>query len=223
MGSVVPGFAGDLTERRLRRDVGDLDVRPGSPGGAGYDDQVVEVLRDSVALLSDVVDGYFDDIADVEGVGILGPGSLPDHDRPACTACLADEDEGPVLLVDVGIGPAALGTDDVGLSVVPDLLVDVVGVDLRFENYPAVLEGTGGSELLQQVLEEVLGIPPDLVGDVDEVPEDGDLSFLDDVQLGQLEPLVGLDGLGELLFSPVEHCQVIVRVHVVAFYNLLYK
>ena len=111
-------------------------------------------------------------------------------------ACLALEHEGPVLPDHLGVGQAALGADDVGLGVDLDLVVDDRGVDLGLEDGPASLDVPGCSELLEQELEDVLGVAPQLVGDIDEVPEDGDLTLLEDVQLGDLEPLVVLDGLG---------------------------
>ena len=135
--SVVHGLGGDLPEGGLRRDVGDLDVGPGASGGPRDDDQIVHVLPYSVTFLSDVVDGHFDDVSGAEGVGILGFGGLPDHYGSAGTACLADEDERPVLFLYMGVGPAALGADDIGLGVVLDLLVDVGRTDLGLEHDPA--------------------------------------------------------------------------------------
>ena len=112
----------------------------------------------------------------------------------------------------LGVGQAALGADDVGLGVDLDLVVDDRGVDLGLEDGPAPLDVPGCSELLEQELEDVLGVAPQLVGDIDEVPEDGDLTLLEDVQLGDLEPLVVLDGLGACYLRPVEQCHVIVFI-----------
>ena len=65
---------------------------------------------------------------------------------------------------------------------------------------------------IQEELEEVLGIAPELVGDIDEVLEDRDLPFLEDIQFGEFEPLVVLDGLGTGDLRPVEQCHIVVFI-----------
>ena len=69
----------------------------------------------------------------------------------------------------------------------------------------------------------MFGFAPDLADNVHEVPEDGDFTLLDDVQVGEFEPLVGFDGVGQLLFGPVEHGQVIVFLHFDRLYGFAYE
>lgn len=214
----MAGSAGDRVRGRLPEsgapgDVGYLHVGAGAARGAGDDDDVVHVLAHPVPLLADVADDDLYDVAGAERPRVLGPRAPPHHDRPAGAARLADEYERPVLLLDAGVGPAALGADHVGLGVVADLLVDVVRADLRLEDRPAPVQVARGPELLEQEVHEVLRVAPDLVDDVLEVPENGRLPLLDYVQLGELEPLVLLDGIGELPLGPVKHRRVIVLVH----------
>ena len=100
------GSGFDFADFDGRRHVVDLDR-------SGNDDQVIHELPGTVALLPDVVDEHLYDVADLQGVVVLRPGGLLDVDGPVGSACLALEDQGPAVLVELCVGASALGTDDV--------------------------------------------------------------------------------------------------------------
>ena len=58
-------------------------------------------------------------------------------------------------------------------------------------------------------LKDMLSVPSKHFGDVDEVPDNGDLSFLHDIHIGDDEPVVVLCDFGKLLLCPIEQCKII--------------
>lgn len=130
-------------------------------------------------------------------------------DRPMRTTGHTLQDQGSTILLKVGVRPLALGTNDVHIHVLVDAVCDPGLHEATLEDDPAALHVSGSAEFLEEVGEQVLVLPLEGVADVLEVPEDGELSLIDDLCLRYLEPLVVGDIVRKVVPGPLQEGLVI--------------
>jgi hypothetical protein len=78
------------------------------------------------------------------------------------------------------------------------------GGELGLQYQPLPLDLSRRAQLAQQVLQEVVRVPAQRIYDLPVVADNGDLPLEEDVRLGDVEPLVLLDGLGKLLLGSTQ-------------------
>ena len=115
----------------------------------------------------------------------MGPKQSADSEPnwPSCSAGLALEESCAVFLDESGIGGLTLFTEDEGLDVTDQFFLDSLWRNSTLEHHTNLFARARGSQLVDEVLVDVIWVAVHRINNSCEVPEDGLTSF--DKNLGR--------------------------------------
>src|SRR5439155_14557012 len=210
MGRLLPGHA---SERHGPGDLLDVHFHDCAFRGPRHIDDVFVELRDSITLLSDVLDHELVDFAFDERRFLDFRRFLHRFHGSARSARVALEHRDAAFLHEPSVGSAALLAQDVRLDVRLDPVLDLLAPDLALEHDPTAFERPGGPELPKEIRQDHVRVSPDRADDVLEVSEDCRLALNHDVGRRHLEPLAAAQGRRQRFFRAGKELFVTERRH----------